>query len=124
MEENKHGCLPEFAATLLNAATTAHFMHLQTRSYAAHMALGSFYEELPDLVDAVVEQCQGKNGLIDEYPYQETQGGGDPLAFLEWLKTYVKEYRQDLDQSSEVQNDVDAIASLIDSTLYKLRFLS
>lgn len=119
-----HGSLPEFAATLLNAATTAHFMHLQSKSYAQHMALGTFYEELPDLVDAVVEQCQGKNGVIEEYPDQECMGAGDPVAFLGWLKDYVKDTRKNLMQDSEVQNDIDAIASLIDSTLYKLRFLS
>ena len=119
-----HGSLPEFAATLLNSATIAHFMHLQSKSYAAHMALGSFYEALPDLVDAVVEQCQGKNGIIEDYPEQPVMGCGEPVAFLTWLKGYVEETRVDLDQSSEVQNSVDEIASEIDSTLYKLRFLS
>jgi len=118
-----HGSLPEFAATLLNAATIAHFMHLQSKSYAQHMALGSFYGALPDLVDAVVEQCQGKNGIIEEYPEQEVIGCGDPVAFLTWLKSYVQETRTDLSQDSEVQNAVDEIASEIDSTLYKLRFL-
>ena len=116
--------LAEFAATLLNAATTAHFMHLQTRSYAAHMALGSFYEALPDLVDSVVEQCQGKYGLIDSYPDQETPGAGDPVEFLQYLRDYTSENRVDLPQDSEVQNAIDNIATEIDSTLYKLRFLS
>ena len=116
--------LAEFAATLLNAATTAHFMHLQTRSYAQHMALAGFYEAMPRMVDAVVEQCQGKDGIIEEYPNQEAEGGGDPIEFMKWLKTYVKDCRSELPQDSEVQNAVDEIASEIDSTLYKLRFLS
>jgi hypothetical protein len=116
--------LGDFASTLLNAATTAHFMHLQTKSYAQHMALAGLYEGLPDLVDGVVEQCQGKYGLVENYPSQEAAGDADPVEFVQWLSSYVKEARVSLPQDSEVQNDVDSIASLIDSTLYKLRFLS
>lgn len=118
-------CTGEFAATLLNAATTAHFMHLSSKSYAQHMALGSFYADLPDLVDAVVEQCQGKHGLVSGFPDQETAGGdGTPVAFLEWLNKYVEEERKNMPQDSEIQNSIDDIATLIDSTLYKLKFLS
>ena len=36
----------------------------------------------------------------------------------------VEKQRKKLPDRSELQNDIDAIASLIDSTLYKLRFLS
>lgn len=114
----------EFAATLLNAATTAHFLHLSSRSYAQHVALGELYEGLPDLVDAVVEACQGKHQTVYTYPDQETPGGGDPLGFVSALSDYVKEARQELAQDSEIQNAVDEIASLLDTTLYKLKFLS
>jgi hypothetical protein len=41
------------------------------------------------------------------------------------LKDYVDQTRQtaDIPQDSEIQNAIDEIASLIDSTLYKLEFL-
>jgi hypothetical protein len=39
------------------------------------------------------------------------------------LKNFVNDARQDLPQESQIQNIVDEIAQLIDSTLYKLRFL-
>lgn len=114
----------EFAATLMNAATTAHFLHLSTRSYAAHKALETLYADLPDLVDSVVEQCQGKHGIIEEYPAQEVPGSGHPVEFVQALSDFVAEKRAELPQDSEIQNAVDEICSLLDSTLYKLRFLS
>ena len=57
-----------FVLTLLHAATNAHLLHLKSRSYAEHMALGTFYAELPDLVDALAESIQGLKGeLLDYY---------------------------------------------------------
>jgi hypothetical protein len=39
------------------------------------------------------------------------------------LKNFVDDARKDLPQETQIQNIVDEIAQLIDSTLYKLRFL-
>ena len=116
--------IAEFTLTLLNAATTAHLMHLQSRSYAQHMALGSFYEALPGLVDGVVEEYQGKYGLIESYPDVKTHNEASPLEFVKWVQEYVEFCREKLPQDSELQNSIDEIESLIDSTLYKLKFLS
>ena len=105
-----------FALELLNAAVKAHQMHWNTRSYAQHMALGDFYGELPDLIDSVIESYQGKYGLIPG-PKE------DPVSFIQELSSFVKAER-DFCDDSEIQNDIDAIATLCDSTLYKLKFLS
>ena len=56
-----------FIMCLLHGVTNAHILHLQSQSYAQHKALGNFYEELGDLVDAVVEQWQGLNGKLISY---------------------------------------------------------
>jgi len=45
------------------------------------------------------------------------------LEELSSLKEYVSEERKALPQDSEIQNIVDEIADLINSTLYKLKFL-
>jgi hypothetical protein len=47
----------------------------------------------------------------------------DALDELRALKDYVKDERAELPQDSEIQNSIDAIADLIDSTIYKLKFL-
>jgi hypothetical protein len=42
---------------------------------------------------------------------------------MESLQSFVTEARQDLPQDSELQNIIDEIADLINSTTYKLKFL-
>jgi hypothetical protein len=42
---------------------------------------------------------------------------------MESLQNFVKEARQDLPQDPELQNIIDEIAGLINSTAYKLKFL-
>ena len=115
----------EFILTLLHAATNTHILHLQTKSFAEHMALNEFYQALPDLVDAVVEAAQGRTGKIIEYPVQYYAPAVNGLEELEMLKDYVDEerHKEGIPQDSEIQNLIDEIASQIDSTLYKLRFL-
>ena len=47
----------------------------------------------------------------------------DPVDYFTRLKNFVEESRKDLPQDTELQNLVDEIANLMNSTLYKLRFL-
>lgn len=112
-----------FVLTLLHAATNAHLLHLKSRSYAEHMALGTFYQELPDLVDALAESIQGLTGELLEYPADYYQPADTAIQELEDLQEYVREERKNIPQDSEIQNATDNIAELINSTLYKLRFL-
>lgn len=113
-----------FVQTLLHSATIAHQLHLQSKSYSEHQALGAFYEEIPDLVDSLTESYQGKYGLIENYPTNyHNAGRKNALAYMESLQKFVAEARGSLPQDSELQNEVDNIANLLNSTVYKLRFL-
>lgn len=114
----------EFILTLLHAATNTHLLHLKSKSYAEHMALGAFYEELPDLVDALAESIQGLTQQIIEYPADYYAPSDTALQELMDLMEYVKENRKYLPDDSEIQNQVDTIADLINSTAYKLKFLA
>ena len=114
----------DFVLTMLHAATNAHILHLQTRSFAQHMALGSFYEELTELADSLAEAIQGAQGEILRYPVDYFAPAPTPLEELEELKEYVEQERGKVSDRSEIQNIIDEIAALIDSTLYKLKFLS
>ena len=115
----------EFILTLLHAATNTHILHWQTKSFADHMALNEFYQALPELIDAVVEATQGRTGQLIDYPVQYYAPASTGLEELEMLKDYVDEerHKEGIPQDSEIQNLIDEIASQIDSTLYKLRFL-
>ena len=114
-----------FISTLLHSATLAHLMHFKTTSYSQHMALGAYYEEIPDLVDSLTESIQGAYELIIEpYPSMFGNGNGDdPLAYIISLRNYVRDYRDQMPQDSEIQNEIDNIANLLNHTVYKLKFL-
>jgi len=113
-----------FVMCLLHSVTNAHILHLSTTSYSTHQALGNFYAEIGDLVDGFVEAFQGKYGLLTNYTTNYEQPS-DPIAYMNYLKAEVEKLRRDpkFPQDSELQNEVDNIANLINSTLYKLRFL-
>jgi len=112
----------EFIAALLHSSTVAHFMHLSTDSYSAHKALGHYYEDIIELADDFAEAYQGRYNKIKSYP-DEFHAGKDPVKYLKSLQSFVDEARKDLPQDSEIQNIIDEISQLIDSTLYKLKFL-
>jgi DNA-binding ferritin-like protein len=112
----------EFIAALLHSGTVAHFMHLSTDSFSVHQALNTYYNEIIDLVDQYAEAFMGRYGQIKKWP-QEFHNAKEPVEYLTSLKDFVEEARKDLPQDSELQNLVDEIADLINSTLYKLRFL-
>lgn len=111
-----------FIAVMLHSATIAHFQHLATDSYAKHKALQKYYESIVDLVDTFAESYQGKYEQIKKYP-NDFHGEKEPVKYFEGLKDFVEDSREHLPKDTELQNIVDEIADLINSTLYKLRFL-
>lgn len=114
-----------FVMHLLHSATNAHIQHWTTRSFAAHEALGFFYEKMPVLLDDFVETFQGKHGLLHDFIADYKLPADNPIDYLQSLTEEVATLRREkrFPQDSELQNEVDNIANLINSTLYKLRFL-
>ncbi len=114
----------ELIMRLFHARTAAHVLHLKTRSYAQHKALNEFYDEIVDLADTIAEAWQGAHGLIEEFPGRYSTPS-EPVAMLEELCTWVKNNRYKVVDRAEtnIQNEIDNVVTLIDSTLYKLRFL-
>ena len=115
--------LPDLVMCLLHSATVTHIMHWQTESYAAHQALGEYYSEIPELIDQVIEAYQGKTTIIlRNFPMEyESYEDITPLRYMEYLSEKLMLNRNLFGDNSEIQNLVDAIADLIDSTMYKLR---
>jgi len=111
-----------FAATLLHSATNTHFFHWSTNSYSQHKALGNYYDEIVELTDDLVEAYMGCYEQIKSFPSTYHQPK-DAVKYMESLKNFVDDARKDLPQETQIQNIIDEIAQLIDSTLYKLRFL-
>ena len=114
----------EFIMKLLHARTSAHVMHLQTRSYATHKALEDFYTAIVDFVDELAETWQGDYGLITEYPPRYTPYT-DPQKLLADLGEWIDAHRAEVCDKDDtyLQNLIDEVAALIRQTQYKLKFL-
>jgi hypothetical protein len=118
--------MANFVSTLFHSRTQAHTFHLQTNSFAAHKALNEYYDSIIDLVDSLIESYQGRYGILKGY-----QGMGDVLEYdenivvkyFEALCMYVEKNRSLLPQDSYIQNQIDELIALIESTKYKLIYL-
>lgn len=125
------GPCTETAALIAHAqgmVTSIHQLHLKVSgpgSYAAHKALGDFYESMPGLIDAVAEQYQGAREKILDIPAVAPYKCGSVQEALSHLKELYNEIQelQKMMPFSEIVNQLDEMKSLIASTKYKLMFL-
>jgi hypothetical protein len=116
----------EFVGRLFLARDVTHSAHLNTRSYARHKALESFYESIIGLADAFAEAYQGRHGLIGPIALQGIKRQGNVVDFLEAQLADIEEARYEVcDRSdSSIQQLIDDIVELYLKTLYQLKFLS
>lgn len=108
-----------------NARTQAHVLHLAAKgagSYAEHMALGSFYDGIVDLVDGFAEAYQGMCGELLKLPAVPIKAQA-AIPMLDDLEEWVETNRARICDMSNIQNEIDSIVTLIHSTRYKLKFL-
>ena len=111
---------------LFLARDVTHSTHLNTRSYAKHKALGSFYGKIIDLADDLAETYQGRHGLIGPITLHSAKKTGNVVEFLEDSLKEIEDMRYkvcDKDDTA-IQNTIDEIIGLYLSTLYKLKFLA
>ena len=113
-----------FVGTLLQSRTQAHIYHWQTQgagSYAAHIALGEYYDKITDLVDGLVESFQGRYGIVRGYKMSSNlREDGNFVTYFEALCKFVETTRAQVPQDSYLQNQIDTIVELIETTKYKL----
>jgi hypothetical protein len=122
-ESNDDFC--EIVCRLLHSQTQVHILHLQTTSYSEHKALQKYYEGIDGLVDGIVESYQGKYGIIKNYKtfkIEQYRNGKKTISYFERLLDIIEENRDSV-EDSYIQNQIDTVQELINSTIYKLRFL-
>jgi hypothetical protein len=114
----------ELIMLCFHARTNAHVLHLKTRSYAAHKALETFYEDIVDLADKLAEAYQGDYGLIDSFPSKYVQHS-DALELFSEISDWIEKNRSQCCDGDDtyLQNIIDEIVALIRGTQYKLKFL-
>ena len=118
-------------STLMASRDQAHIFHWQTNgpgSYAAHKALNDYYDEIPDIVDSLVESYQGKHGIVKGYEpaerFDEYSKDG-VIKYFKALATYIDRiYAKFPKEDTNIINQLDTLKDLIYTTLYKLENLS
>jgi hypothetical protein len=114
-----------FVSALLHSSTVAHMLHLASKSYSQHKALGHYYEDILDVADKWAEVYQAHYGLIpltdyiDDFKVQK-----DPKAYMSGLLKFAQGMRNELPDDPDLQNIHDEIVGLMAATLYKLTNLS
>ena len=113
----------EFFGTLQESVVKTWRRHLKTKKYSNHMALDEYYKEAPELIDALIEGWQGTHDKIEKYDdLLKDKEFDTAVDYLTELRKITKEGRKLVD-SSELESDTDAILSLIDGVIYKLKEL-
>ena len=126
--QSKGADMAPLISEFLEAVTSVHKAHLKITgpgSYAAHTAMGGFYDEIGDLADSIAESYQGATETLLNIPTTQQASftsAGDCVNFLNSLYQKV-DAAQKACEYSEIINDLDNVKSLINSTKYKLIFL-
>jgi hypothetical protein len=116
----------DFVGLLFLGRDVAHSIHLNTRSFAKHMALQGFYEEVVELADKFAEAYQGKYGLIGGITLQSAKKTANIVEFLQEQMEEIESNRYKVvdKDCTAIQNIIDEIVGLYLSTIYKLKFLA
>lgn len=120
----------KFFSKLFESREMAHVYHLSVKgdmgSYAAHVALGAYYEGILEFIDDLIEIYQGQYGLVENFEIIDTTSTKTqtPIEYFEDLVSFVKSERNNSlsAEDTHLQNIVDEVIALIYKTLYKLKF--
>jgi high-affinity Fe2+/Pb2+ permease len=126
VKETKTGSgFKDMVSILLHSQTQVHIFHLQTKSYAEHKALQKYYEGIDALVDGLIESYQGKYDVITQYnsvKNEDYKSNEQVIKYFKALDSMIEKNRKEVKESF-IQNQIDTVQELINSTVYKLRFL-
>ena len=119
--------MKKIVTKFLQLECQAQIIHWQTTSHAEHVAFGSFYESIIDIIDRIIETVQGKYGRI-------TLGGLDSLIISDYSTLKLNMFLMDLEtflavdiyqcgidkqKDSEIENIIQELRAEVD----KLKFL-
>ncbi len=113
-------------AALFVIRDKAHLLHLKTKSFAQHVALGEFYDKLLALTDDLAETYMGK------YPLDTVQDAGgrnfestmDAKTFIQQIAAWLEVEKQKISpEDSFLMNIWDEITATAFKAKYKLENL-
>jgi DNA-binding ferritin-like protein len=118
--------IEQLISRVFYARNLAHFDHWRATgagSFSKHMALGTFYDEIIDALDALVEAHQGLNGLIGNIP-APGDTAGDSLKILKADAAWIEKNHEEICGGNRaIANLIDTVTGIYLSTIYKLENL-
>lgn len=115
----------DFFGKLFQIRNQIHIRHLRisgTGSYAGHIALHDFYDQILSLTDDLIESYQGKYGIINLTVKESSDV--EPIKILEELAKLTDDGSvYNMFKETWIQNQIDEISTLTYKTLYKLKNL-
>ena len=118
--------IEDLISHVFQARDFAHITHLTTRSYAQHMALGAFYDNVVEDIDSIAEAFQGVFGepmMADDIDMMP-KPSQDIITYLASELDYITANRDKISmKDSTLLNLIDGLAAEYSSCLYKLRNL-
>ena len=118
--------IEQLVSRVFYARNLAHFTHWRVKgpgSFAKHMALGAFYDEVIDAIDALVEAYQGVFGLIGDIPACPAKA--DILDALKGDAEWIEANHEAICQGNRaVANLLDSVTDKYITAIYKLENLS
>lgn len=120
----------KFFSKLFESREMAHVYHLSVKgdmgSYAAHVALGAYYEGILEFIDELIETYQGQYELVESFDMINTidTKSKPPIEYFEELVMFIKSTRNTSlsAEDTHLQNVIDEVVGLIYRTLYKLKY--
>lgn len=109
----------QFISFLFELEMNLHIAHLQTQSYAEHMALG-IWDDIADFRDSYAELLQKDEILRGYTPPVVREVSG--TIIIKNAVGIVQRYRSTLTETN-LQNEVDTLLTTLETALYKLKFL-
>lgn len=117
-----------FVDVMFHSADQTHLWHLQTKSYAMHMALGGYYDAIRAGADDIAEKLMGFNGKRVNasgktalVPFKDT---AQVVSHLNSIGVYLKGLNNEIlaaDKSAtHITNAIDTVRETVEKTKYLL----
>lgn len=117
--------IEDLISRVFKTRNQAHLSHWKTKSFAEHKALGSFYDDLIDKLDSLVETCQGSRSIIGHVDLSCKDESVDIIKCLSDDANFISKNRAKIAHGvPAIENILDEMVALYLKTIYKLKNLS
>lgn len=121
VQNNPHP-IEQLIARVFSARNAAHRSHLAAKgdgSFAKHMALGEFYDEIIGKIDEIIEVDQGMYGLIGDFSVEDVKPE-DFAKFVREESMWIEMNREKFSKCAATLALIDDLTAIYLRTAYKL----